>query len=129
VRVYFAALVSVTIAVSWVAATAPQANGDASGVIAVNVRLENGCNPPRTKPFDAYIQVRNRDTGRRWMLHSGHDGRIRRHFPVGRYRIVPGEPRGRDASYSKAPVYLKLARGEIERVRVVYERGCLVPDG
>ena len=123
---------AVTLAAVLGPAASVGAEGELTGTIVIKVTVSTGCGPaypdnsePPPRPFDAYIRVRNRDTGRRWVIASGDDGRIRRRFPVGRYRILPGEPRGGGIEYSKDRVYLDLGREEIERARVRYDNGCL----
>ena len=116
------------------AAPSVDAGQPRSGVIVVKVTTTTGCGPetygepgPPPRPFDANIHFRNRDTGERWVIRSGDDGRIRRRFPVGRYRILPGQPREQGIDSSKDRAYLRLSRDEVERTTIAYSNGCLAP--
>jgi hypothetical protein len=127
----------IVLALATLAIAAPSleaADTGGTGVIVVKVRIATDCGPvieddgppyeASSAPFDADIRFRNRDSGERWVIRSGDDGRIRRRFPAGRYRILPGRPREDTYALSKDRAYLRLAAGEVERTTISYDNGC-----
>jgi hypothetical protein len=102
-----------------------------AATLTVRVLVGGQCGPgaddgggTRYAPFDAYVRIRNRDTGERRRVRSGEDGRLVRQLPPGRYRVLPGRPADGGPEYSKQRIYIRLAAGEMRRVRLYYDNAC-----
>ena len=124
-------LVATTAVVALTAIPSAAAARTETGVIVIKVTVSTGCGPgdmegppPQPAPFDANVRVRNRKTGRLWILRSGRDGKVRHRFPPGPYKVEGGKPHDGGIAYTKDRVYLTLSRCEVERVSIGYDNGC-----